>query len=207
MSCSAPEQFFYHLNERWPSRNKSNDFVSNQQVIFNPDLDGKKTTAKKFIQDLLSSLKNGLDGQRIYAIVYENKKASSEQKQFFWSWRQSNIYDDGLIHIYFNEEKIKDSSEFNFAMFSKPQKEKKTTIDFPGIKPLQYKRRNKSVKLMQSKLIQQGFLINEKELGYYGKETCEAVKMYYRRNLGINSGTIVKDGKKFGPKAWERLFS
>jgi hypothetical protein len=58
---------------------------------------------------------------------------------------------------------------------------------------------------MQEKLIKNGLSISEKELGYYGKETCESVKLYYRRFLGINSGTIVKHGKSFGPKAWKRL--
>jgi hypothetical protein len=206
MLNSAAEKFIYHLNQKWPDRNMSNDLVSDQEVIFDPDLDGKKTTTKVFIQELLFCVKNNLDKERILAIVYENKKASSEQKNSFWSWQESDIR-DSLIHIYFNDLNSNNASTFNFPIFEKSKKIKKKTIDFPGIKSLQYKRKNRHVKTLQNKLNEKGFFVSEKELGYYGKETCEAVKLYYRRVLGIKSDTIIKDGKKFGPKAWERLFS
>jgi len=196
----------YHLNDKWPDRNTSNDFISEHEVVFNPNLDGKKTTTKIFIQELLFCVKNNLDNERVLAIVYENKKASSEQKNNFWSWQKNNI-DDGLIHIYFNDLHKKNISRFNFPMFEKSTKIKKKIIDFPGIKSLQYKRKNRYVKTLQNKLNEKGFLINEKEMGYYGEETCAAVKKYYRQVLKIYSGNTARDGKKFGPKAWERLFS
>jgi hypothetical protein len=207
MSDFSAQTLFSQIDEKWPERNKSSDFVSLKQISFHSNLDGKKTTTKVFIDDLLHCVKNGLDNNRIVAIIYKNQRASSEQKNRFWAWESINFNNDDIIHIYFNEQNFHETEDFDITIIKKSKQKKKVSVEFPGIKSLQYKRKNKHVKKMQNKLNQKGFFISEKELGYYGKETCEAVKDYYRRVLGINSGTIIKDGKKFGPKAWERLFS
>jgi hypothetical protein len=205
MSDSSTNIFLNKINEKWPDRNKNFDLVEINKLAFHPNLDGKKTTIKLLLSELLDYVKNDKKDLAISSIFYENKQCSGQNKNKFWIWETENIYADDLVHIHFNDVEI--VPEFDIPLFKKPKKIKKKQTEFPGLKSLQYKRKNRHVKLMQTKLIESGFLINEKELGYYGKATCEAVKMYYRRNLGINSGTIVKDGKKFGPKAWERLFN
>jgi hypothetical protein len=204
MSDSAQEILFSRINEKWPKRNKAFDLVDSNKMVFHPDLDKKKTTTKNFLYQLVDYAKNDNEEMAISAIVYKGYRCSGEQKNRFWTWEKENFHQDELIYIYFNDEY--NTAHFNIPLFEKTKKEESDLNKFPGVNSLQYKRKNKSVKIMQNKLIELGFSINEKELGYYGKETCEAVKLYYRKVLNINSGTIVKNGKKFGPKAWERLF-
>jgi len=205
MSDSAQEILFSRINEKWPKRNGAFDFIDSNKIILHPDLDKKKTTTKNFLYQLVDYAKNDNQEMAISAIVYKGYKCSGEQKNRFWTWEKEDSHQDELIHIYFNNEYS--AVHFNIPLFKKTEKEESDLNKFPGVNSLQYKRKNKSVKVMQNKLIELGFSINEKELGYYGKETCEAVKLYYRKVLNINSGTIVKNGKKFGPKAWERLFA
>ena len=205
MPDAAPNIFLNKINEKWPTRNKDFDLVEINKITFHPNLDGTKTTIKVLLLELLDYVKNDKEDMAILSIFYNNKQCSGQYKNKFWVWEKENVYGDGLVYIHFND--VDKAPKFDIPLFKKPKRSKKKQIEFPGLKSLQYKRKNRHVKFMQTKLIESGFLINEKELGYYGKETCEAVKMYYRRNLGINSGTIIKDGKKFGPKAWERLFS
>jgi hypothetical protein len=205
MSYSAQEILFSKINEKWPKRNEDFDFIGTNKIAFHPYLDKKKITTKNFLYQLVDYAKNDNQEIAISAIVYKGYKCSGEQKNKFWVWEKEDSHQDELIHIYFNSEYS--TVCFNIPLFEKTENERDSLNKFPGINSLQYKRKNKSVKIMQNKLIEFGFSISEKELGYYGKETCEAVKLYYRKVLNINSGTIVKNGKKFGPKAWERLFA
>jgi hypothetical protein len=201
----ASQRFLSQINDIWPKRNYEHDRISLEKASFHEELDNKKTTAKKLVFALVDLEKNGLNNERISAIVYNNKKASCEKINKFWVWEEDDSHEDALIHIYFNPKKIYDSSDFDLNIFRKPKKEKKQN-QFPGIRYLQYKRKNRHVKIMQQKLKDAGFFISDKEFGYYGKETCKAVSEYYRLFMSMNSGTIVKDGKKFGPKGWKRLF-
>lgn len=202
MLYEPSEILLFKINKKWPNRDVSDDYVEAKRLSFSPKLDTKKTTAKVFVSQIIDYIKNN-KYQPIFSIFYNNKKCSGEEKDKFWVWQEESIHQDGLVHIYFNN--VLDVPNFDIPIFKDPEKSIKEKYPFPGIKPLQYKRKNNKVKVMQEKLIEAGFPINEKELGYYGKETCEAVSMYYRKSLGFNSGTIVKSGKVFGPKAWKRL--
>ena len=199
---SASQTFVNHLNKIYPTRNKDNDIVTLDKVIFHNDLDGKSSTTKDLIHQIILLAKSGEDNGCIKSVSFDGKIASSEYKNKFWSWE--DYQNSELIEIIFDENI--DIKFFNIPLFKIDKRKKKSRPDFPGIKSLQYKRKNKNVKAMQTLLNKKGFYISEDEFGYYGKETCEAVKLYYRRYLGINSGTIVKDGKRFGPRGWERLF-
>jgi hypothetical protein len=148
--------------------------------------------------------KEGLDEGRISSISYQNKTACGHPINKFWIWQDSeNFYE--TICIVFSKEKIHDDKNFSIDLFKTKTKDIDSYPKYPGISSVKFKRKNKSVRALQEKLILKGFTISEKEIGYYGLETCEAVKKFYR-SLGIYSGTIAKEGKKLGPKGWKRLF-
>jgi hypothetical protein len=206
----AANILFSQLDEAWPKRNTEHDYVFDNTMIFDEQLDNKKTTANKLVEELISLAKNGKDLERIKSINYNSKKASSEHKDKFWTWENNFSYKPNLIAICFSEDSSNIDEPFEVNLFNKnksEKKDKKNIPDFPGIKSLQYKRRNSHVRVLQEQLNRKGFFVPEKEFGYYGKDTCWAVKNYYRRYLGMTSGTIIKNGKRFGPRGWERLFT
>lgn len=201
------QTLLYQINDHWPKRNCQNDFIGENVIIINSDLDGRKNTAKRFVEELAYLAKDGKDDKRIKSISYNGQTASSEYKGRFWLWQKDQSKDPSLIYINLNQMEQDVDDPFVIPLFHKKEKKKENPYKFPGVSPLQYKKRNNSVRMMQNKLIDNGFFISDKELGYYGKETCVAVKQYYRKVLLMRSGTIIKDGKRFGPQGWERLFS
>jgi uncharacterized membrane protein YgcG len=80
--------------------------------------------------------------------------------------------------------------------------------DLNLLKPVYYKQKNIYVKNLQYCLIELGYKINQKELGYYGFSTVKAVKELYRKNAeeiyklakGTNKLWEIKQwsGKKIG---------
>ena len=76
------------------------------------------------------------------------------------------------------------------------------------LKPVYYKQKNIYVRNLQYCLIELGYKINQKELGYYGSSTVKAVKELYRKNAeeiyklakGTNKLWEIKQwsGKKIG---------
>jgi hypothetical protein len=206
MELFAIQTFIKQLNKKWPERNKGFDKIENFCFCFHKNLDGSNSSSEDLINEIIFLVKNGKDLERISAVVYKNKIASGEKKNKFWKWENFNQENDDLIEVFFNETNISNKKKFDMLILEIP-KRKRGNAPFPGIKVLQFQKRNRSIQKMQKKLISEGFGISEREIGYYGQETCAAVKRYYREVLGIYSGDAAKDGKRFGPKAWERLFS
>ena len=94
---------------------------------------------------------------------------------------------------------------FNVNNFASAQTYK---CDLNLLKPVYYKQKNIYVKNLQYCLIELGYKINQKELGYYGFSTVKAVKELYRKNAeeiyklakGTNKLWEIKQwsGKKIG---------
>jgi hypothetical protein len=205
--CPVSKTLVDQINKRWPNRIKNKDFFDDVFVHIDPCLEGEKGPYKSadiFINQMVQLAKEGLDEGRISSISYQNKMACSHPINKFWIWQDNeNFYE--TICIVFNKEKIHNDKKFSIDLFKTKTKTRGSYPKYPGISSVKFKRKNKSVKVLQEKLILKGFIISEKEIGYYGLETCEAVKKFYR-SLGIYSGTIAKEGKKLGPKGWKRLF-
>jgi hypothetical protein len=206
MERSAVSSLVKQIDQKWPERNKERDIVEKDLFVFHSDLDGSQETARRLVEEMVDSAKNGKEDNRFLCISYQGMSASGEQKDKFWKFQNDGKEDLGLIRVYFNEENLNNFKKFNIKILEKPKKTRRKKNEFPGIHVLQFKKRNRSVKRMQDKLVSKGFFINEEEIGYYGSHTCYAVSRYYREVLGINTGNIAKNGNKFGPKAWERLF-
>jgi hypothetical protein len=204
---SASKALIDQVNKRWPNRIKNKDLFSDVFLYIDPRLEGEKgsyKSAETFINQMVQLAKEGLDDGRISSVSYQNKTACSHPINKFWIWQDSeNFYE--IIYIVFNKEKIHDDKKFSIDLFKTKTKARGSYPKYPGVSSVKFKRKNKSVKVLQERLILKGFTISEKEIGYYGLETCEAVKKFYR-SLGIYSGTIAKEGKKIGPKGWKRLF-
>jgi hypothetical protein len=204
---SASKALIDQVNKRWPNRIKNKDLFSDVFLYIDPRLEGEKgsyKSAETFINQMVQLAKEGLDDGRIFSVSYQNKTACSHPINKFWIWQDSeNFYE--IIYIVFNKEKIHDDKKFSIDLFKTKTKARGSYPKYPGVSSVKFKRKNKSVKVLQERLILKGFTISEKEIGYYGLETCEAVKKFYR-SLGIYSGTIAKEGKKIGPKGWKKLF-
>ena len=207
MEKSSISYLIKQMNDKWPNRNTEWDVIEDDAFSFHPDLDGSPETIQQFLQELIDLAKNGEDGERIDSISFRQKIASGKQKNKFWVWQSIDDNSNGLATIKFNLENIKKIQKFNAKILSKPKKTKENPNEFPGPGVLQFKKRNKAVRSMQEKLNAAGFPIPEKEMGYYGEQTCEQIKRYYRTVLGVHSGKSAKYGTRIGPAAWERLFS
>jgi len=207
MERSAIQSFLKQLDERWPNRNKDFDLIENEFFSFHSNLGDEKEFSDKLIDEIIDFVKNGKDDKRISAVFYKGMFASGEEIDKFWKWQNGGSYNNELITIRFNKETMKNFKKFQINLLTKPKKPRRGPNQFPGTNVLQFKKRNRSVKKLQEKLVSQGFFIDEKEIGYYGSQTCYAVKRYYREVLGVYSGSSAQHGTKFGPKAWERLYS
>jgi hypothetical protein len=203
----AAQTLISQIDKRWPNRIKEKDYFENLCIYIDPLLDGKKnsdSSAKELVDELVQLAKEGLDGQRIISISYKNKVASNHSINKFWIWQKESFVQESIL-IVFNDELKDKKDKFLISLFKEKTKKRGAYPKYPGVSSIKFKRKNKSVLILQKKLIEKGFTISEKEIGYYGLETCEAVKKFYR-SLGIYSGTIAKEGKKIGPKGWKRLF-
>jgi hypothetical protein len=209
MSDLAPaaKTLIDQVNKHWPNRIKEKDSFKDIYVHIDPSLDGEKNSYKSidnFINEMVQLAKEGLDDGRISSVSYRNKIACDQPINKFWVWQENNNSYE-TICIVFNREEIDNDRRFPIQMFKTKTKTRGSYPKYPGVSSVKFKRKNRSVRIMQEKLIAMGFQIPEKELGYYGQETCEAVKKFYR-SLGIYSGTIAKEGKRLGPRGWKRLF-
>jgi hypothetical protein len=194
------------INKRWPNRIKNGDSFSDSCLHIDPSLEIKKTCkdAEILADQLATFAKQGLDKNRILSVSYKNKTANCYQINKFWVWQNSNT-EYKTICIVFNKDFEHDNEKFLIDFFKTKEKVKENYPKYPGVSSLKFKRKNKSVRALQDRLLSKGFYISEKELGYYGIETCEAVSKFYR-SLGFYSGTIAKEGKRLGPRGWKRLF-
>jgi hypothetical protein len=218
------------VNKRWPRRDKSSDgwigdlAHQSRPSHHNPDAQGfvhaldidhdflgpgrGKAEAEKFANELIKLAREGKDGGRLQYVVYNNRIASGTHRNQFWVWRSGNWGHTQHIHVSFTNKANNDGSEFKLPIFgntetSKPQEP--TIPKYPGVSKLSYKKKNRDVKALQEQLIKKGFNIPAGATSYYGNQTADAVKRFYRK-IGFTSGPISKNGKKVGPKGWERLF-
>lgn len=219
------------LNDAYSNRDKRSDgWIGDsahqaRKSDHNPDKDGwvhaididenfgpgwkKGTTAKEFADQLIQLAREGKDGGRLKYVVYENAIASGTYKNKFWVWRKGNWGHTQHIHVSFTDKAERDGSKFDLPIFeeakkpepkpepAKPAKEPKTPR-YPTT--LEYGRKNKDIERLQNKLIEKGFDIPAGATGYYGDQTQKAVKNFYR-SIGLTA-----NGKRFGFKAWNRLF-
>jgi hypothetical protein len=203
----AAKTLINQINYRWPKRINEKDSFDDASVSIDPLLDGRRDSfesAEIFVNEMIQMAKEGLDEDRIYSITYKNKTACNHPINRFWVWQENQNPCDSIL-IVFNKEKINNNKKFPIELFKTKTRTRNKYPKYPGVSSIKFKRKNKSVRSMQEKLIEKGFYISEEELGYYGQETCEAIKKFYR-SLGIYSGTIAKDGKRLGPRGWKRLF-
>jgi hypothetical protein len=205
--CPAARTLVDQVDKRWPDRIKEKDSFADTHVHIDPSLDGKKDSSKsinKFIDEMVQLAKEGRDEGRLSSISYKNKIASDQTINKFWVWQENNDSCETIFFV-FNAEKIYNKKSFPIELFKTKKRSRGEYPKYPGTSSVKFKRKNRSIRTMQERLIKKGFLIPEKELGYYGQETCESVKRFYR-SMGIYSGTIAKEGKRMGPKGWKRLF-
>lgn len=178
----------------------------------------KGAVAREFADQLIEYARKGKDGGRLKYVVYENMIASGTYRDKYWVWRKGNWGHTQHIHVSFTDKAERDGSKFDLPIFNKDNKEDKVEFDtsvgdlvaeaqepvsgmpYPGVGFVQWGKRNDYVKAMQAQLIARGFDIKHGASGNYFHETRDAVKDFYR-SIGLRS-----DGKKMGPKAWNRLF-
>jgi murein L,D-transpeptidase YcbB/YkuD len=222
------------LNEKYPNRDKRSDGAlgnsSHQARVsdHNRDENGwvkaididenfgpgwqKGTTAKKFADQLIKLAREGKDGGRLKYVVYENRIASGTYRDQYWVWRKGNWGHTKHIHVSFTDKAERDGSKFNLEIFKNEKPETDvghlaaeaqktvTGMPFPGVNFVRYGKTNDYVKAMQAQLIAKGFKIKAGPTGNYFQQTEKAVKDFYK-SVGLTS-----DGKKIGPKAWNKLF-
>ena len=223
------------INEKWPKRDKRSDgWIGDRahqarKSDHNPDKDGwvhaididenfgpgwkKGTTAKEFADQLIQYAREGKDNGRLKYVVYENRIASGTYRDKYWVWRKGNWGHTQHIHVSFTDKAERDGSKFDLPIFrDEPEfetsvgdlvaeaQEPVTGMPYPGVAFVQWGKRNDYVKAMQAQLIARGFDIEFGASGNYFHETRDAVKEFYK-SIGLTS-----NGRKMGPKAWNRLF-
>jgi hypothetical protein len=221
------------LNQRFPKRDKRSDGwigdkfhqAAGRVSDHNPDKDGwvhaidvdenmgsgegrKGATAMEFANQLIKYAREGKDGGRLKYVVYENMIASGTHRDKFWVWRKGNWGHTQHIHVSFNDKAENDGSKFDLPIFrdkstnpQKPQNNAVNPIPFPGNQFVSFGKSNDYVKQMQKKLIAKGYKIPAGATGNYFGQTERAVQQFYRQEVRTTS-----NGKKMGPKAWNKLF-
>lgn len=228
----AGETLRDQINKRWGNRDKRSDgWIGDRahqarKSDHNPDKDGwvhaididenmgagkgrKGATAREFADQLIKYAREGKDDGRLKYVVYENMIASGTYPNQFWTWRKGNWGHTQHIHVSFTDKAETDGSKFNLPIFNESKKEepakkpveKVSGIPFPGNSFVSYGKRNEYVKDMQAQLIKKGYKIPAGATGNYFQQTEKAVKQFYRQEMKLTS-----NGKKMGPKAWDRLF-
>lgn len=166
-------------------------------------------TAQEFADQLIKYAREGKDGGRLKYVVYENKIASGTYPNKYWVWRDGNWGHTQHIHVSFTDKAQEEGSKFDLPIFkdetssapSKPQEKPNSGIPFPGNAFVEFGKKNDYVKQMQKQLIAKGYRIPNGATGHYLSQTENAVKQFYRQEMRLTS-----NGKKMGPKAWNRLF-
>lgn len=218
------------LNKRFPNRDKRSDgWVGDRahqarKSDHNPDKNGwvhaididenmgsnpgrQGATAKEFADQLIKYAREGKDGGRLKYVVYENKIASGTHPNKYWVWRDGNWGHTQHIHVSFTEKAQEDGSKFDLPIFrnevapQKPSSKPVNPIPFPGNAFVSYGKKNDYIKQMQKQLIAKGYKIPAGATGNYFEQTERAVQQFYRQEMKTTS-----DGKKMGPKAWNKLF-
>lgn len=218
------------LDDKFPKRDRKSDGwlgdAKHQARIsdHNPDKDGwvhaididenmgpnpgrQGATAKEFADQLIKYAREGKDGGRLKYVVYENKIASGTHSNKYWVWRDGNWGHTQHIHVSFTDKAENDGSKFDLLMFKdevappKPNNKPINPIPFPGNNFVSYGKKNDYVKQMQKELIAKGYKIPAGATGNYFAQTQKAVQQFYRNEMKTTS-----DGKKMGPKAWNKLF-
>jgi hypothetical protein len=219
------------VNNKWKSRDKRSDgWIGNadhqaRPSDHNPDKDGwvhaididedflgkehGEKIAKEFADQLIKYAREGKDNGRLKYVVYENKIASGTYPNQFWVWRNGSWGHTKHIHVSFTDKAEQDGSKFDLPIFrdenahtpQKPQEKPNSGIPFPGGAFIDFGKRNDYVRQMQKQLIAKGYKIPSGATGRYLSETENAVKQFYRKEMRLTS-----NGKKMGPKAWNRLF-
>jgi hypothetical protein len=226
--AKSADIFLTQINKRWPERYKRRDGWLGKKnnhdpnidgVVFALDIDdhllgveeseGGKKECQRLADELIELAKRGLDGGRIKYVAYNKRIASGTNIDQFWIWRPVRRGFDKHMHISFNDVAEEKAKSFPLRIFSEnpliSEKIKKDIPKFPGMEKLSFGKKNIYVRKMQDKLSEKGFSVPEEELGRYGQVTSLVVAAFYK-SIGINSGTIARDGSKFGVKAWEKLF-
>jgi hypothetical protein len=227
--CDSATVLREQINKRWPLRNKrrdgwiglkNNHQPDDQERIFALDIDenllgpmheikDNKQEAQRLADELIQLARRGKDFGRIKYVAYDKKIASGTQDNNFWVWRPLRKGFEKHIHVSFNDIEENNDKPFFLKIFMEepPEKEKNEIKipKYPGSDKLVLGKRNSYVKAMQEKLISKGFHIDQNEIGRYQSTTASAVANFYR-SIGVNSGTIAREGNKLGFKAWERLF-
>lgn len=219
------------LNKAFPSRDKKSDgWIGDsahqaRKSDHNPDRNGwvhaldidedflgngkGQKKAKQFADELIKLAREGKDGGRLKYVVYENAIASGTYKNKFWVWRTGNWGHTEHVHVSFTNKAQKNASGFDLPIFEEakkpaPKPEPPKPASTPKVPKypttLEYGKKNKDVERLQKKLIEKGFEIPAGATGYYGDQTARAVKQFYR------SMDLTSNGKRFGLKAWNRLF-
>lgn len=221
------------LNQKFPKRDKRSDGwigdkfhqAAGRVSDHNPDKNGwvhaididenmgggegrKGATAMEFANQLIKYAREGKDNGRLKYVVYENMIASGTYRDKFWVWRKGNWGHTQHIHVSFTDKAKNDGSKFDLPIFQdqparppKPPVDPISPIPFPGNKFVSYGKKNNYVKQMQEQLIAKGYKIPAGATGNYFGQTQKAVKQFYRAEVKTTS-----DGRKMGPKAWNRLF-
>lgn len=175
----------------------------------------KGATAEEFANQLIQYAREGKDGGRLKYVVYENRIASGTHKNQYWVWRKGNWGHTQHIHVSFTDKAQRDGSKFDLPIFNKNDEKFDTSVGdlvaeankpvsgmpFPGNAFVAYGKRNDYVKAMQAQLIARGYDIPAGASGNYFQQTERAVKRFYQQEMRLTS-----NGKKMGPKAWNRLF-
>lgn len=166
-----------------------------------------QSLAKEFADQLIKYAREGKDGGRLKYVVYENKIASGTHANRYWVWRDGNWGHTQHIHVSFTDKAQNDGSKFDLPIFmdevapQKPTNKPINPIPFPGNNFVSSGKKNDYVKQMQKQLIAKGYKIPAGATGNYFAQTERAVQQFYRNEMKTTS-----DGKKMGPKAWNRLF-
>lgn len=220
------------VNQRWGNRDKRSDgWIGDRahqarRSDHNPDKNGwvhaididedflgngrGQKTAKEFADQLIKYAREGKDGGRLKYVVYENQIASGTHADRFWTWRKGNWGHTQHIHVSFTDKAQNDGSKFDLPIFKNepvapvtPNNQNNATVSvpFPGNAFASFGARNDYVKQMQRQLIKKGYKIPSGATGNYFQQTQRAVQEFYRQQMKLTS-----DGKKMGPKAWNRLF-
>jgi hypothetical protein len=182
-------------------------------------------TAEELANQLIKLAREGKDNGRLKYVVYNNRIASGTHKNEFWTWRKGNWGHTQHIHVSFTSKAQNDGSPFPLEIFNQGQPPKPEPVPvppkpapappkppvskapkFPGSDNLSFGKKNNHVKMLQEQLIRKGYRIPAGATGTYGQQTANAVKKYYIDQKWL-VGTIAQNGKKVGPKGWERLFS
>jgi hypothetical protein len=175
----------------------------------------KGAVAREFADQLIEYARKGKDGGRLKYVVYENMIASGTHRDKYWVWRKGNWGHTQHIHVSFTDKAQRDGSKFDLEIFKDGGKEVPETsvgdliaevsepvtgMPYPGVRNVKWGERNDYVKALQAQLIAKGFAIKAGPTGNYFHQTRNAVRSFYR---SINQ---TSDGRKMGPKAWNRLF-